>query len=69
MINPLKIIKHKINDLLATFIVVGVLLVVLAILIACFDALFRLLVAIALITAAYGSFFVAYKMHKMKKLF
>ena len=62
-------IKRKIHELIRSLIIVGIILTVLAVLIAWSDILLRLLVALFILVLAYSFFYGAYKLGMLKKLF
>ena len=69
MVKILEPIKNKLHELLRFLIITGILLTILAVLIAWSDRLFRLLVALFILIIAYSLFYGAYKLWGIKKLF
>ncbi len=68
MANLLETTKRKLSDLMWVFIVNGIIMLVLAILIVWTDVVLRLLVGLIVLVAAYSLFYVAYKVHAVRKL-
>lgn len=69
MTKILEPIRKKIHELMRALIIVGVLLTILAVLIAWSEYLLRLLMALFILVIAYSFFYGAYKLWTVKKLF
>lgn len=63
----MNVIKSKLETLRWTFITIGVVMLILAVLTAWTDVLLRLLVALAILLIAYSLFAMAHKIHAIKK--
>lgn len=68
MANVLDIVRRKLSDMQRVFIVNGIIMVVLAVLIVWTDVILRLLVGLVILLVAYSMFYVAYKIHAVRKL-
>jgi len=68
MANLIDIVRHKLSGLQRVFIVNGSIMLVLAVLIAWTDIVLRLLVALVILLIAYSLFYVAYKIHSVRKM-
>lgn len=68
MANLLDMARRKLSDLQRVFIVNGIIMLVLAILIVWTDVVLRLLVGLVILLVAYSLFYVAYKVHAVRKL-
>lgn len=68
MANLIDIARHKLSGLQRVFIVNGSIMLVLAVLIAWTDIVLRLLVALVILLIAYSLFYVAYKIHSVRKM-
>jgi cobalamin synthase len=68
MTKILEPIKKKINELMRALIIVGIILTILAVLIAWSEYLLRLLTALFILVIAYSFFYGAYKLWGIKKL-
>lgn len=63
----MKLIRQKLETLRWTFITIGVIMGILAVLIAWTDILLRILVALAVLLFAYSLFALAHKIHGITK--
>ncbi|MFH1412593.1 MAG: hypothetical protein ABIG10_01000 [bacterium] len=61
-------IRKKINELMRTLIISGIILTVLAVLIAWTDFVLRLMVGLIILVIAYSFFYGAYKLWTIKKI-
>ena len=61
-------IFSKINHVMATFIINGILLVILSVLITWSALALQLLVSLVILIIAFSFFFFAYKLHSIKKI-
>ena len=68
MANLIDLARHKLSELQRVFIINGVIMVILAVLIAWTDVVLRLLVGLVILLVAYSLFYVAYKVHAVRKL-
>lgn len=68
MANLIDVARHKLSELQRVFIINGVIMVILAVLIAWTDVVLRLLVGLVILLVAYSLFYVAYKVHAVRKL-
>ncbi len=68
MENILAAAKRKLSDLMWVFIVNGMVMLILAMLIVWTDVVLRLLVGLIVLLVAYSLFYVAYKVHSVRKL-
>ncbi|HRH32832.1 MAG TPA: hypothetical protein PK720_01625 [bacterium] len=67
MQNILSIVKTKLSSLMWTFIVTGILLVLLAVISVWTDLLLRLLMGLTILLIAFSLFSVAHKIHSIRK--
>lgn len=67
MANLLEMGRRKLSDLQRVFVVNGIIMLVLAILIVWTDVVLRLLVGLVILLVAYSLFYVAYKIHAIRK--
>lgn len=68
MSNILEVARRKLSELQRVFIINGVIMLVLAILIVWTDVILRLLVGLVILLVAYSLFYVAYKVHIVRKI-
>ena len=68
MANILDIVRRKLSDLQRVFIVNGIIMLILAVLIVWTDVILRLLVGLVILLVAYSLFYVAYKVHIVRKI-
>lgn len=68
MKNFIQLVEDKLNNLMWTLIVNGLILVILAVLIAWSTLLFQLLAALSVLVVAYCFFYLAYRIKSIKKL-
>lgn len=68
MPNILAIVRQKLNDLMWTFISVGVIMVVLALLVVWTEVALKLFVGLAILLVAYCLFYAAYKISHVRKI-
>ncbi len=66
MVNLFKKINKKINGVIWSFISTGIILIMLAILIAWTDFILRLIIALFVLLVAYTFIFAGYKLWKVK---
>ena len=62
-------IRKKISEMIRVLIINGVILTILAILVAWSDFLLQLLVGLIILVIAYSFFYAAYKLSAIKKMF
>jgi Ca2+/Na+ antiporter len=67
MKNLFDIINKKVNNIIITLAVNGFILLVLAVLVAWYNFMVRLTMALVILIIAYTCFYVAYKVWKIKK--
>ena len=67
MQNILSVVKTKLGSLMWTFIIIGIVLVILAVVSVWTDLLLRLLVGLTILLVAYSLFSVAHKIHSIRK--
>lgn len=67
MQNILSVVKTKLGSLMWTFIITGIVLVLLAVVSVWTDLLLRLLVGLAILLVAFSLFSVAHKIHSIRK--
>ena len=68
MSNLLTVSRRKLSEIQRQFIIVGVIMLILAVLIVWTDVLLKLLVGVFILLISYSLFFVAYKVHAIRKL-
>jgi hypothetical protein len=68
MANVLDIARRKLSDLQRVFVINGIIMLVLAVLIVWTDVILRLLVGLVILLVAYSMFYVAYKVHVVRKI-
>jgi hypothetical protein len=68
MANVLDIARRKLSDLQRVFVINGIIMLVLAVLIVWTDVILRLLVGLVILLVAYSMFYVAYKVHAVRKI-
>jgi hypothetical protein len=68
MANLLEITRRKISEIQRFFIVIGSAMLVLAVLIVWTDVVLRLFVGLVILLVSYSLFYVAYKVHVIKKM-
>lgn len=64
----LKPLKIKINELMRVLIINGIILVIMAVLIASVEAMLRITVGLIVLIIAYSFFYGAYKLWAIKKM-
>ncbi|MCX6793228.1 MAG: hypothetical protein NTY12_04340 [Candidatus Falkowbacteria bacterium] len=68
MANLLEVSRRKLSDIQRFFIVTGIIMLILAVLIVWTDALLKLLVGLVILLISYSLFYVAYKVHAIRKI-
>lgn len=68
MMNPLVAAREKLSGLMWTFVTVGCLMLILAVLIVWTDIAVKLLLGFIVLLAAYCLFYAARKIHALRKL-
>jgi len=68
MANLLDLTRRKLSDIQRVFIINGIIMLILAVLIVWTDAVLRLLVGLVILLVSYSLFYVAYKVHAVRKL-
>ncbi len=68
MTNILKVAREKLSELMWTFITVGIIMVVVAVLVVWTQVALKLLVGLIVLLVAYSLFYAAYKIHSVRKL-
>ncbi len=68
MVNLLEMARKKLADIQRVFIINGIIMLVLAVLIVWTDVVLQLLVGLMVLLIAYSLFYVAYKVHAIRKL-
>ena len=68
MANLLEVSRRKLSEIQRTFIIVGAVMLILAILIVWTDVVLKLLVGVFVLLISYSLFYIAYKVHVIRKL-
>ncbi len=68
MVNILDMARRKLAEIQRVFIVNGIIMLVLAVLIVWTNVVLQLLVGLMVLLIAYSLFYVAYKVHSIRKL-
>lgn len=68
MQNIIKLIKQRLTDLMWIFIANGLFLLIMAVVVVWDTFLVRLLIGLIILLIAYSLFYVAYKIHSIRKM-
>lgn len=68
MANILEVSRKKLAEIQRVFIINGIIMLILSVLIVWTDAVLKLLVGIFILLISYSLFYVAYKVHTIRKI-